>query len=31
VEALKEQLQRDRTRALAVLAAARPDPSVSHA
>ena len=31
VEALKEQLQRDRTRALAVLAAARIDPSVSHA
>jgi riboflavin kinase/FMN adenylyltransferase len=31
VEALKEQLQRDRTRARAVLAAARPDPSVSHA
>jgi riboflavin kinase/FMN adenylyltransferase len=31
VEALMEQLQRDRTRARAVLAAARPDPSVSHA
>jgi riboflavin kinase/FMN adenylyltransferase len=32
VEALKEQLQRDRTRARAVLAGARPvDPSVSHA
>ena len=27
VEALKQQLERDRTRALAVLAAARPDPA----
>src|SRR4051794_1612044 len=31
VEALKEQLQRDRTRARAVLAGAGPDPSISHA